>query len=580
MRLAVILLASVLLTLPAAGSAPEETQLSSAPPGVVGGRLNVTQRAEPRTLNPLTAVDSVSQEVIGLMTADLIDVDRASFRPVAALASSWTASKGGRLYTLRLRRGIRFSDGHPFDAEDVLFTFRVHLDERINSSQREMLTIGGKPISVRKVDSHTVLFELASPYSGAERLFDNIAILPRHLLEPVYRRGELMKAWPLSTSPAQLAGLGPFRLKEYLAGERIVFQKNPHYWKVDALGHRLPYLDEIVFQFVGSEDAQVLRFEPGQAHLLAGIGPDNYAVLQEGQKRSRYRLIDLGPGLEYTFLVFNQNQLGPDASLTLREKQSWFRHTAFRQALSLAIDREAIVQLVYRGRAAPIWAHVTEGNKEWVNHSISRTPRSLDGARDLLRRAGYVWDATGRLLDANGKEVAFSVLTSAGNSQRSQIATIIQDDLKQLGIRAGVITLEFRSMLDRVFRSYDYEAALMTLASGDTDPNAEMNVWTSRGNARVWNLNGAAATDWEREIDELMRKQLTVMNRQERKRYYDRVQQLIATNLPVICLVSPHVLLAAAQGLENVQPSILRPYALWNADQLYFRQDNAAIRTK
>ena len=126
-------------------------------------------------------------------------------------------------------------------------------------------------------------------------------------------------------------------------------------------------------------------------------------------------------------------------------------------------------------------------------------------------------------------------------------------------------------MVVRIFRTHDYDAAVMTLVSGDTDPNAEMNVWTSKGNARVWNLNGLAASEWEREIDDLMRKQMRTTNRAERKGYYDRVQQLISGNLPVICVVGPHILLAAAEGLENFQPSILRPYALWNADQLYFR---------
>jgi peptide/nickel transport system substrate-binding protein len=265
MRLMLIPLASVASMLLAGGLPPEqrgtgEKPVSSPEAGAFGGRLIFAQRAEPRTLNPITAVDVVSREVIGLMTADLIHIDRASFRPVTALAESWTVSRDGRQYTLRLRRGICFSDGHPFDATDVLFTFGVHLDERAHSSQRDLLMIGGKPVTVRKIDDYTVSFELTVPYSGAERLFDNIAILPKHLLETSYQRGELTTAWSLSVSPDQVAGLGPFRLKEYVPGQRIVLEKNPHYWKFDRHSRRLPYLDEIVFTFVGSEESQVLRF--------------------------------------------------------------------------------------------------------------------------------------------------------------------------------------------------------------------------------------------------------------------------------------------------------------------------------
>jgi peptide/nickel transport system substrate-binding protein len=197
-------------------------------------------------------------------------------------------------------------------------------------------------------------------------------------------------------------------------------------------------------------------------------------------------------------------------------------------------------------------------------------PRSLERARALLKSAGFSWNAAGKLVDQSKREVAFSILTSSGNSQRARIATIIQGDLKGLGVTASIVSLEFRAMLERIFNSYEYEAAVMTLASGDTDPNAEVNVWTSKGSTHVWNLNGAPAPDWEREIDQLMRQQMTTVPAVDRKRLYDRVQELVAINLPLICLVSPHVLVGTTERLGNFRPSILRPYVLWNADELYF----------
>jgi peptide/nickel transport system substrate-binding protein len=169
-------------------------------------------------------------------------------------------------------------------------------------------------------------------------------------------------------------------------------------------------------------------------------------------------------------------------------------------------------------------------------------------------------------------------MTSAGNAQRAQIATIIQDDLKQLGMKVSIVALEFRAMLDRVFRSHEYEAAVMTLASGDTDPNSDMNVWTLKGATHLWNLNGGPAEDWELEIDGLMREQMTTLNPEVRKRLYDRVQFLVATHLPITSLLSPHVLVGASERLGNFRPSILRPYALWNADELYFREGRGPVR--
>jgi peptide/nickel transport system substrate-binding protein len=507
--------------------------------------------------------------MISLITASLIDVDQESFQPVAALAKSWTKSTDGRHFVVQLRQGLQFSDGYPFNADDVVFTFRVHEDESTHSPQRELLMVGGKPIAVTKLDEYSVRFDLAAPYSVAERLFAGIGILPRHLLEKSYQEHRLAGEWGLTGPVARIAGLGPFTLKAYVPGERLVLARNPYYWKVDMLSTRLPYLDEIVFVFTSSENAQVLRLLSGEADLVESLSPENFLALKEQDAHRGFQLYDSGPGLEYTFLVLNQNDLSSRSLVSVQRKQSWFRDARFRQAISTAIDRNAIVQLVYRGMASPIWAHVTEGNKLWLNGKSPRTAHSMPHARELLRAAGFSWNSADRLLDPSKNEVSFSILTSAGNSQREKISTLVQDDLKQIGITAPIISLEFRSMMDRIFNTYEYEGAVMTLASGDVDPNSEMNVWTLNGSTHLWNLSGKAPEGWEREIDQLMRRQLLSLSFEERRQLYGRVQELVAVNLPIICLASPHVLVGASRRLQNLHPSILRPYALWNADALF-----------
>src|SRR5581483_11632423 len=279
--------------------------------------------------------------------------------------------------------------------------------------------------------------------------------------------------------------------------------------------------------------------------------------------------IDAGAGLEYSFLLLNQNDPGPASDPAVLARQKWFRDVRFRQALSATIDREAIVRLTYRGMASPLWGPVTDGNRMWLNREIPMPPRSPDRARDLLKQAGFSWNPAHQLLDPAHTPVEFSILTSAGNSQRAQIATLIQQDLQAIGIDASIVSLEFRAMVDRVFQSHDYDTAVMTLASGDTDPNAEMNVLVSKGNTRLWNLTGAPTTHWEQEIDRLMRAQMETLDFTTRKHFYDKVQELVASNLPMIYLVSPHLLAGVSDRLANVQPSILSPNILWNAEQLY-----------
>ncbi len=445
----------------------EEVMVVDTAAGVFGRSLVVGLRSEPKTLNPVVSNDASSREVIAQTTADLIHINRSTQQPELALASSWKASSDGLRYTVQLRKGLRFSDGVPFDADDVLFSFKVYLDEKVDAPQRDSLIIAGQPVSVAKTGPYTVTFTLAKPYASAERLFDSVAILPRHLLEDSYGQGNLTRAWSLSTSPSEMAGLGPFCMKAYVPGQRLTLQRNPYYWKVDRQGRRLPYLADLTFLFAGNEDAQVVRFEAGETDTLNRISAQNYAVLEKEQASRNLQLYDLGPGLEYNFLLFNLNSTLPPKASEIASRQAWFREVKFRLAVSAAIDREAMNRIVYLGRGAPLWTHVTPGNRMWFDSSIPRPARSLNRARELLAQAGFSWRPDGSLIDTRGLPVEFSIITSASSSQRTEMATMIQEDLKEIGIRVGVVPLEFKAMLDRVLQTHDYEAAIMGLG-GET----------------------------------------------------------------------------------------------------------------
>jgi len=552
-------------------AAHEDGLVVQGEPGRRGGRLVASLRSDLKTFNPLLARDSASRTVIDLLMADLVHIDRQTHLTAPSVAKSWEVSRDGRRYTLELRRGLSFSDGHPFDADDVLFSFEVYLDEKVAAPRRDLLVIGGKPIRVSKEGPFRVTFELAEPYGAGERIFDQVAILPRHLLEKPYREGQWARVWGPGTSPGEIAGLGPFRLKAYVPGERILLERNPYYWKSDANAQRLPYLDEMLFQVVASEPAEVMRFRSGDTHLITGMSAQSYAAMEPEASERHYRLYDLGPGLEYTFLFFNMNdgRGGQDPS----PKQRWFRSTGFRRAVSSAIDKRAIVDLVYASRAAPLSSHVTPGNKLWYHPSPAPERPDLSAARELLQSAGFTWSASGALVDGE-VPVEFSILTSAGNVARSMIATIVQDDLRKLGIEVKVVTVDFAALLDRVFKTLDYEAAVLTFGSADVDPTAELATWLSSGDMHVWHLGQKRpATEWEAEIDRLMLRQMTSTDPAERRRLYDRVQEIVAEELPIIPLASPHILVGAQRRLGNVQPAVLAPYALWNAEQLYFRQD-------
>lgn len=550
-----------------------ELSTSAADVGRSGGQLALTQRAEPRTLNPVMAIDAPSREIIRQTTGDLIHINRETQLAEPALARSWSLSPNGKRLLVTLRKGLLFSDGHPFGVDDVIFSFVVYQDEKVGSPYRESLRVGGKPIAVTKVDEQTVQFELAEPKAGAERLFDSIAMLPKHLLEKTYVEGQLPSAWGLSTDPAQVAGLGPFRFREYVSGQRTVLERNPNYWKTDRQRQRLPYLDRLVFLPVASEDAQVLRFRAGEADAIARISAENFEALTREQQTRGFTMRDLGPGLEYTLLLLNQNDRAASTDGVAPRSQQWFRQTAFRQAVSAAIDRSAIVRLAYRGRATPLAGHVPPGNKRWVNAKLPPPTYSTTRAEALLREAGFRrTGANAPLADAEGNAVEFSILVSASNTVLRQAATLIQDDLARVGMRVHVVPFEFRAMIDRILNTHDYDAAILPLGGGDADPNAELNVWLSSGPQHLWRPGQAQpATPWEAEIDRLMRAQISMLDYQERKRTYDRVQEIVATNVPMIFLVGPSVLVGAKNGLGNFRPVVLDHHLLWNVEELFWR---------
>jgi peptide/nickel transport system substrate-binding protein len=567
---------------PDAAKPGEELARLAEVSGHYGGHLTIGERAEPKTLNPVTATDAVSREVIGRLMGDLIEINRSTQQTEPALAKSWKISPDGRTFTLQLRKGIRFSDGHPFDADDVVFSFNVYMDEAIDSPQRDLLIIDGKPILVTELDQYTVRFALPRPYAAAERLFDGLAMMPKHLLEKPYREGHFIQAWSLNAQAAEVAGLGPFRLKQYVPGQRIAVERNPYYWKVDRENQRLPYLDELVFLFVGTEDAQVMRFEAGETDIVSRLSSENYNLLSREKSRLGSQLADMGPSLEYNFLLFNLNDLNGKKLDEVAGKQAWFRDLKFRQAISAAVDRDSIVRLVYGARGTALWGNVGPGNKLWINQNIPHPQRSVETARQLLKSAGYSWNQSGQLLDTAGRPVEFSIITSSSNSQRMKMATLLQDDLSHLGMQVNVVPLEFRAMIDRVFQSFDYDAAIMGLGGGDADPNPEMNVWAFAGTSHLWHLGETKpASDWERELDQLMQQQMVTLDYTKRKQLYDRAQQLIADNLPFVFLGTPNILASASARVGNFHPAVIDPYTLWNADELYIRdpaRENAGVR--
>ncbi len=550
-------------------------------PGEIGkyGKTLVTAISqEPRSFNRVVSSDSATADVTDRIFADLVHINRETQEVEPALAKSWEYSPDRRTLTMHLRQDILFSDGQPFTADDVLFTFQVIYDPKVNSPQADQLKINGKPFVVRKIDDLTVQFQFPEPAPKIERVFDSIFILPKHKLEAAYKAGTFSSAWPISSSPDEIVGLGPFKFSRYVPGQYVELVRNPYYWKVDQRGNRLPYLSKLVLMIIPNRDTQILNFESGNLDLLNEVRASDFAALAQQALAKGIQVRDLGPGLTSELMWFNQNR---NSNPRTRRpyvnpvKLKWFTNQKFRQAVSYAIDRKSLVNLVYQGRATEAFGPLTASDRAWFNPQIQQYPCSVETAKSLLTEAGFRFvgsPTSPQLVDASNHPVKFTLITNAGNRSREKMGALIQNDLGKIGIQANFTPIEFTALISKIMESFDYDACLLGPTNTDTDPSSQINFWLSSAPNHQWFPNQKKpATPWEARIDALMLDQSMAPDFNQRKKDFDEVQTIVSEQLPFIYLVSPDVLVAAKNGLGNFRPAVLDHHTLWNCEQLFWK---------
>ena len=508
-----------------------------------GGELHFCLHSEPKTFNPILVDDEASENVRYLTGGVLIRLNRQTQELEPALSTSWKVSRDRRAITFHLRKGIHFSDGTPFSSEDVAYTMRLLMDPETHSPTWDAFRSGEGIVQVQTPAPDVVAMTFPAPVAGLERLFDQVAILSAH------------------SPKKEMAVLGPFYVADYKAGSYVLLQKNPNYWKHDAQGHQLPYIDSVRLDIQRNRDIELLRFRRGELQLINRLDAEQFERLQhENPAVTR----NAGTGLDAEELWFNQSPAAPLPDY----KKTWFGTKEFRKAISMAINRADLCRIVYAGFAKPAYGPVSPSNHFWFNSALGDPKYDLQGALRLLAQAGFRF-ADDTLKDRTGKPVEFTVVTNSGNAAREKIATMIQQDLSQIGIKVNVVTLDFPSLIERMTRTFDYDACLLGLVNTDLDPNGQMTVWLSSGENHQWNPSQKSPTTaWEAEIDKLMREQATASTEKERKAKFDRVQQIAAEQQPFIYLINKDVLVAVSPNVVGAAPVVLEPWGFWNVDTL------------
>jgi len=510
------------------------------------GELRFCLHGEPKTFDPALVDDDASENIRYLTGGVLIRLNRQTQQLEAGVASSWQLSKDGRKITFHLRKGLYFSDGTPFTSEDVAYTMRRLMDPATHSATGDAFRSGEGAVDVQTPSADVAIVTFPAPIAGLERQFDQVAIVSAH------------------SPKKEMAVLGAYYVSEHKAGEYVLLRRNPNYWKHDADGHTLPYIETLRLDIQRNREIELLRFRRGELQLINRLEAEQFDHLLHENPAVTH---NAGTGLDGEEFWFNQSPAAPMPEF----KKEWFRSTAFRRAVSLAINREDLCRIVFAGYAKPAYGPVSPSNHFWFNAALPAPKHDVQAALGLLTGAGFRYEKD-VLKDHAGNPVEFTIVTNSGNAARQKMAAMIQQDLSEIGIKAKVVTLDFPSLIERMTKTFDYDACILGLTNTDLDPASQMTVWLSSGEDHQWNPSQKSpATAWEAEIDKLMREQASALNERQRKEKFDRVQQIVYEQQPFIYLVNKDVLTAVSPEVVGAAPAVLNPAAFWNVETLQFK---------
>ena len=531
--------------------------------GEVGGEWRATINNDPKTFNTLTARDADSRAVIDPLYDFLADYDPYTREWLPNLAAFETEideeqDKLRVIFTLRddlywTLPGQARREGVQATADDVVFWYdqiegNRDLQQPGYAQQFVNMADGSQErITIEKIDRLSFAFNypriVANPI-----LSSNMDFGPRHIYQPVLEAEGIegvQNLFSVDTGVTTIPSIGELHIVEYTPGVRVVMQRNPNYWKLDDNATALPYIERFAVRIVPDVNAEFLLFKQGDNDSYTARPEDLDELL--AAENADYSVYNGGATLGAGMLVINQNPNGLE-----EYKYNWFIRKEFRQALSSLLNRERIVDQVYRGLAEPAHHFFARPNPffdEDIKLKYTYNPRR---AIRLLRALDIRPDDEGQMRDADGNPIEFDIIMGAENNVGIDIANIFADELAQVGIVLNVRPIDFQKLVESLTVTYDWEAVLL---GGWVNywPSSGSNVWQSSGNFHLWHpLQAEPASEWEARVDELYNEGRFSTDRRAAKRIYDEYQQLLLEQLPILYTVHALSFSAVRDRWDNV----------------------------
>ncbi|NHC34356.1 ABC transporter substrate-binding protein [Scytonema millei] len=544
---------------------------------------------DPQTFN--YALNQSSPNVFGFLYEGLITENGETGKLEPALAESWEISEDNLKIVFTLKPNLKWSDGEPLTVDDIVFTYNnIYFNEEIPTDIRDILRIGKSKAlpKVRKLDSRRVEFTVPEPFAPFLRFAGGIVILPEHALRQSVEtknkdgRPQFLSTWGTDTDLQKIVVNGPFTLESYTVNQRVVFRRNPYYWRKDTQGNALPYVERLIWQIVESPDTALIQFRSLGLDMLE-IGPTSFQLLKREEERGDFKIYSGGPDFGTNFICFNLNKGRRQGKPLVNPiKSRWFNTVAFRQAVAYGINREAMLNNVYRGLGelqnspisvqSPYYLSPEEGLKVY-NYNPGK-------AKELLREAGFKYNDRGQLLDAEGNRVRFTMISQAGNRTVDAIGSQVKRDLSKIGIQVDFTPIDFAVMVDKITNTLEWES-YFGLITGSIEPYSGANVWSPDGGFHPFNqkpqpgqppIEGREVADWEAEIGRLYIEGARELDETKRKEIYGETQRLAQEYLPFIHLINPLALAAIRDRIEGTKFSALGG-TLWNIYELKEAKD-------
>lgn len=482
-----------------------------------GDALIVGSIGEPSVLIPMLAGDSASHEVAGLIFNGLVKYD-TDLSIIGDLAESWDISPDGLVITFHLRKGVRWTDGVEFTARDVMFGYKTIIDDKTPTAYKEDF------LQVEKaevIDPYTFRVIYKKPFAPALSSWGNLPILPEHLL-----KGRDITKDPFGRNPV---GMGPYILKEWEPGQRVILKSNPQYFE------GRPYIDYYIYRIIPDPATMFMELRAGGVDMM-GLTPIQYSkqtstpFFEENFQKFRY------PVFAYTYLGFNL-------------KHPFFKDKRVRQAIAYGIDKQEIIDVVLFGLGSVATGPYVPNTWPY-NSDVKRYQYNPDKAKRLLKQAGWEDHDGDGLLDKDGHPFEFTILTNMGNSVRERTATIIQWRLKQLGIKVHIRVLEWSTFINEFIDKRRFEAVILGWSIG-LDPD-QYDIWhSSKTGEKEFNFISFKNA----EVDRLLETGRRTFDRKKRKKAYFRIQEILAEEVPYVFLYVPDALPIVHARFKGIKPS-------------------------